>query len=88
MMVTAYFYSVHFHLYNSFHAAGDFQVSLVNRDGALSFNEELEEDINFVVTLSRVDEGPVRLATRVLFNVSTTGFPTTVSGESIQKAAK
>ncbi len=77
---------MHFFTDNSFHPAGDFQVSLVNRNGTLIFNEELKKDINFVVTLSRVDEGPVRLATRVLFNVSTTGFPVTVSGELIQNS--
>ncbi len=64
--------------------AGDFQLSLATDHGALSFNEELEENIDFLLTLSRIDGEPVRLATRVLFNVSTTGFPATVSGKSIQ----
>ncbi len=67
--------------YNSFHPAGDFQLSLITDDGALRFNEELKEDINFVVDLTRVDGGPVRLATRVFFSVITTGFPD-VSGQS------
>ena len=87
MMVTEkeYFYSMHFHLYNSFHPAGDFQLSLATDDGALSFKEDLEQDIDFLLTLSRIDGEPVRLATRILFSVSTTGFPANVSGKSIQK---
>ncbi len=58
---------------------GDFQLSLAH--GPLSVNEKMEVEVDFLLTLSRIDEEPVRLATRVLFSVSTTGFPATVSGK-------
>ncbi len=76
---------MHFHLHNFSHPAGDFKLSLTADDGAVSFNEDLEQDIDFLLTLSRIDGEPVRLATRVLFSVSTTGFPANLSGKSIQK---
>ncbi len=68
---------------NSFDPAGDFQITFDGFTGA-ELDEGLEQDLNLVMRLSRVDGGIVRLDRDFAVLLFTTGFPAIISGELVQ----
>ncbi len=82
-----YLHSVHLVLIiNSFHPAGDFQLTWDINGGVFNevFNEELEERLELVLLLSRIDGELVRLAYGVMVIADT--FQSSAMCELIQKA--